>query len=379
MPCARVPALFALLVVAPPALAQVRPSLVAPHRTPIRVTTHLPPHWPTPRQRQEILDEHLIDRAEMLKLPYADRIGPRTQISESFPRIHRWVSPAERLQITRQAVQTGDHAAIAAVPQRIAELSRERYPEHKQRQFIERAFKLEGFKGVHDPDGGDRFAKNLKPAPRRRIAVPINVRPEIARGLTRRPILLNPPRLESESGAISAEENALAPDPNLFHSTTPAPAPPAPAPAELARARLDAALARADYPAAADACDELLDIAPGDAATQADLRRLKALAQLASGRTADGIATLAAACRDHPGHFLAPPEPLPLSASRLSRALRDTVRVAHDADTPDAWLAVSLLMQMQGRDRHALRMLDRALQRGLDPQLAAELRDALGG
>jgi hypothetical protein len=62
------------------------------------------------------------------------------------------------------------------------------------------------------------------------------------------------------------------------------------------------------------------------------------------------------------------------SAARLRRSVTATVRVAQRSPSGNAWLAVAVLMQAEGRDDVALRMLERAADEGLSPAVADRMR-----
>ncbi|MBZ0173404.1 MAG: hypothetical protein K8E66_13555, partial [Phycisphaerales bacterium] len=104
-----------------------------------------------------------------------------------------------------------------------------------------------------------------------------------------------------------------------------------------------------------------------------------AAALIAVGRIDDGVAMIRLAYGSDPG--LAS-RPISERVSLGSRAWRDlvirSVKHAHKRDTGSSWLAVSVLMQAEGREKVGLRMLERAEDRGLDPTLvsplAAEMR-----
>lgn len=65
------------------------------------------------------------------------------------------------------------------------------------------------------------------------------------------------------------------------------------------------------------------------------------------------------------------------SPARLRRSVNDAVRYAHRASSGNAWLLVAVLMQSEGRDSVALRMVDRATDAGLSAAVGDRLRAAL--
>ncbi len=62
------------------------------------------------------------------------------------------------------------------------------------------------------------------------------------------------------------------------------------------------------------------------------------------------------------------------SVTRLRRSVTNTVRFAQRSPSGNAWLAVAVLMQAEGRDDVALRMIERAADEGLDPGVADRMR-----
>jgi hypothetical protein len=62
------------------------------------------------------------------------------------------------------------------------------------------------------------------------------------------------------------------------------------------------------------------------------------------------------------------------SSVRLRRSVTSTVRFAQRSPSGNAWLAVAVLMQAEGRDDVALRMIDRAADEGLNPTVADRMR-----
>ncbi len=107
-----------------------------------------------------------------------------------------------------------------------------------------------------------------------------------------------------------------------------------------------------------------------------------ALALLAARRDADAVEVMADAYRAKPEIGLVPVNPGLFGEDR-PRALRElvvrAVRHAHRVETGEAWLLVAVLMQSEGRTERALEMLERALEHGLDQEVGAGLRGALGG
>jgi len=115
---------------------------------------------------------------------------------------------------------------------------------------------------------------------------------------------------------------------------------------------------------------------PGDTAS----RRLLAIALMLDGRLADGVALLRSVYEEDPALAreaidLAMFGPRPRKT--LDRLVRRMAIFANARDSASAWLAEAVLMQAQGRDHHALRMLDKARAHGLDEDLVRVLERAM--
>lgn len=65
------------------------------------------------------------------------------------------------------------------------------------------------------------------------------------------------------------------------------------------------------------------------------------------------------------------------SPLRLRRSVTDAVRYAHETQSGNAWLMVAVLMQAEGRDQVALKMLERAEAAGLSKAVGDRLRTRL--
>jgi tetratricopeptide (TPR) repeat protein len=104
-----------------------------------------------------------------------------------------------------------------------------------------------------------------------------------------------------------------------------------------------------------------------------------AAAMLEAGRTLDAVAVMAYAYDLAPGLSGRAMDPGLWDGSplRLRRSVVQAVRAAHAAGTGHAWLLVAVLMQAEGRDAVALRMVDRALEMGLNPAIGERLRREL--
>lgn len=100
------------------------------------------------------------------------------------------------------------------------------------------------------------------------------------------------------------------------------------------------------------------------------------LALIDAGRIADGVAMIGYVYDIFPG--LANQSMVSDfwggSSARLRRSVTDTVRFAQRSPSGNAWLAVAVLMQAEGRDDVALRMVERAADEGLSPVVADRMR-----
>lgn len=158
----------------------------------------------------------------------------------------------------------------------------------------------------------------------------------------------------------------------------PAPAPaPAPVPVEpplegIDRARVDLAAGRTDDAIRLYRIHVAAD--PADFAAAAEL----AVALMMSGRHDDGVSLVRLAYGSDPGLASFPlSDRLVFDNHRWRELVVQVVRHAHRRNTPSAWLAVAVLMQAEGRNPIALRMLDRAVGLGLDAATAGPLSAAL--
>ncbi len=120
-----------------------------------------------------------------------------------------------------------------------------------------------------------------------------------------------------------------------------------------------------------------IDDEPGDTAS----KRLLAIALMLDGRLADGVALLRSVYQEDPALAREPVDPAmfgPRARRTLDRLVRQMAIYANARESASAWLAEAVLMQAQGRDRHALRMLDKARAHGLDEDLVRVLERAMG-
>jgi hypothetical protein len=153
-----------------------------------------------------------------------------------------------------------------------------------------------------------------------------------------------------------------------------APVQPSPPPTD---AEVAAALLRDGNPgAAADKFQAYLRDNPGDA----DAMRSLAVALLLKKEPDQGVAMMSLAYRTDPalaGQAL-PAADLFASKGDLRETLQKAVAFANKAKSASSWLTVAVIMQAQGRDDHAMRMINRAGDLGLDPALVKRFRTSLG-
>ncbi len=135
-------------------------------------------------------------------------------------------------------------------------------------------------------------------------------------------------------------------------------------------------LARGDLDEAIAELRRAIDDEPADSAS----KRLLAVALLRQGRLADGVALLRAVYREDPALTREAIDPSmfgPDARKTLDRLVRRMAIYANARASASAWLAEAVLMQAQGRDRHALRMLDKARLHGLEEDLVRVFERAL--
>jgi hypothetical protein len=107
--------------------------------------------------------------------------------------------------------------------------------------------------------------------------------------------------------------------------------------------------------------------------------RMLGLALIDAGRMQEGIATLALAYERDTQLANSPILPDIFGPTDdLRRNLNRVSMYANRVNTASAWLALAVLMQAEGRNRPAAAMIDRALQAGLHPEVAAAMRNAVG-
>lgn len=109
-----------------------------------------------------------------------------------------------------------------------------------------------------------------------------------------------------------------------------------------------------------------------------DAARTLALALLDARRTKEGIAVMALVYERNPRLAWSPLAPDVVGPSQDLRALLvRVVEYGHRTNTASAWLTAAILMQGEGREAPALKMLDRADALGLDADLSRSMRQAL--
>ena len=114
-------------------------------------------------------------------------------------------------------------------------------------------------------------------------------------------------------------------------------------------------------------------------ATRTELMRALGIALLAAGRTQQGAAVLRSAYTESPDLAR---EPFPAETvgdpRDRRRTLRRTVEEAHRVGSASLWLAVTVLMQADGRTEPARRMLHRAAEQGLEAGVVEVFATQLG-
>ncbi len=148
-------------------------------------------------------------------------------------------------------------------------------------------------------------------------------------------------------------------------------APPPPAPIELITRLL-----------AADNAEDAVRLAREALradAENAELMRALAIALIEDKRLKEGIAVMGLAYQTAPNLAFAPLTSQPFAGDqrRMRDAVVRCVTYAHRSNSPSAWVTVTVLMQGEGRDEPARRMLERAQTKGLTDEVAVPLRQAL--
>lgn len=154
--------------------------------------------------------------------------------------------------------------------------------------------------------------------------------------------------------------------------------PSAPAPVDLTDAQQAALLLKSgDTPQAIALLESYLNSEPDDA----EAMRLLALALVSNGQVREAAAMMSFAygADRSLAHEPLGPSNLAAGSRGLREAVRESVAFAHEEESSSAWLLVSVLMQAEGRDNVALRMLERSIDAGLDERVGIAMRAALGG
>jgi len=155
----------------------------------------------------------------------------------------------------------------------------------------------------------------------------------------------------------------------------PAPEPPAPS-VVMAREGVEALRVRS-YDAAAGVYALLVAIEPDEP----EHRRRLALSLLGAGMVGDAAAAMHRAHVDAPELAWRPLDAPGLLGGNAEtrRLLNRAVALANSAGAADANFLAAVLMQSEGREAPALRMLERAETAGLDEHVVAAMRLSLGG
>ena len=103
------------------------------------------------------------------------------------------------------------------------------------------------------------------------------------------------------------------------------------------------------------------------------------LAMIRSGQRGDGVAMVSYAYSQDPllAYDVVPVELFEGDAHELRDAVVSVVGWGHRNPSASAWLTVAVLMQAEGRDGPAIKMIDRAAEYGLDGAIADQMRGAL--
>lgn len=103
------------------------------------------------------------------------------------------------------------------------------------------------------------------------------------------------------------------------------------------------------------------------------------LAMIRTGQRGDGVAMIGYAHSQDPllAYDIIPVELFGGDAHELRDAVVQVVGWGHRNPSSSAWLSVAVLMQGEGRNGPALKMIERAEQLGLDPAIADQMRGAL--
>ncbi len=138
--------------------------------------------------------------------------------------------------------------------------------------------------------------------------------------------------------------------------------------------KADAMLMYGDSKGAIDAYRRYLDAVPDDAPVMRSL----AVALLDQKRFDEAVAVLAMAYEKQPRLARTPIDPALFGdAAGLRRRLNAAVTYANRVNSGSAWLLVAALMQCEGREDVALRIVERARAAGLADPIAVQMADVL--
>jgi hypothetical protein len=160
-----------------------------------------------------------------------------------------------------------------------------------------------------------------------------------------------------------------------------APAAPAPPPAEPPPPPTDAEVAATLLKAGdADGAADKYRLFLRDHADDAEAMRGLAVALLVAGEHDQGVAMMSMAYRTDPTLADRPLDDATLfrSDADLRKSVVKAVNFANKIKSASSWLSVGVLMQAEGRDDTALRMIARASDLGLDAALVKKFKVALG-
>ena len=138
--------------------------------------------------------------------------------------------------------------------------------------------------------------------------------------------------------------------------------------------KADAMLMYGETKAASEAYRKYLEDAPDDAAAMRSL----AIALLDLRRFDEAVAVMAMAYEKQPRLARTPIDPALFGGpSGLRSRVNAAVTYANRVNSGSAWLMVAALMQSEGRDEVAVRMIERAKLAGLSDLIASQMADVL--
>jgi hypothetical protein len=182
------------------------------------------------------------------------------------------------------------------------------------------------------------------------------------------------PYTDRYRGVVYGEYDNLTDDPSYAYSDQPQEIYEEPMPLSAVEvARLEMSIGNPEN--AVDAFRAHLNEYPSDWIAVREL----GIAKLQVGDRGDGIALISYAYMMEPSlsSYAVPVELFGNSDDYLRDILIDTVGWGHRNPSASAWLSVAVLMQAEGRDQPALRMIERAAEYGLDSSVESEMRAVL--